>query len=156
MQFRCLNPKALAVVASVAAVTAAGCGGGSSSSKTTATKAPASTSAAASTTAAPAPTSTKKHSGSDLSGAWSGHYSGSFNGTFKLNWKQSGSKLAGTINLSSAGNNVPLHGSVNGSSIRFGTVGSEAVTYTGSVSGNSMSGSYKTPQGGGSWSANKG
>lgn len=154
MQFRCLNPKTLAVVASVAAVTAAGCGGGGSSSKTTAAKPRSSTPAAATTT--PAPASTKKSSGSDLSGAWSGHYSGSFNGTFKLNWKQSGSKLAGTINLSSAGNNVPLHGSVNGSSIRFGTVGSEAVTYTGSVSGNSMSGSYKTPQGGGSWSANKG
>ena len=44
---------------------------------------------------------------------------------------------------------------MNGSSIQFGTVGSSAITYTGTVSGNSMSGSYQTPGGGGSWSAHK-
>jgi hypothetical protein len=44
--------------------------------------------------------------------------------------------------------------------ISFGTVGSQAITYSGSVSGDSMSGTYKvqTPNGsvGGSWSATKG
>ena len=48
-----------------------------------------------------------------------------------------------------------VNGTVSGSSIRFGTVGSSAITYTGTVSGNSMSGSYQTPGGGGSWSAHK-
>jgi hypothetical protein len=43
---------------------------------------------------------------------------------------------------------------VQGSAIRFGAVGAGA-TYTGSVSGKSMSGRYKTPQGGGPWSAHK-
>ena len=39
---------------------------------------------------------------------------------------------------------------------QFGTVGSVAITYTGTVSGSSMSGSYNAPGGGGPWSANKG
>jgi hypothetical protein len=38
---------------------------------------------------------------------------------------------------------MPIQGTVVGSSIRFGTVGSTGITYTGTVSGNSMSGSYK-------------
>jgi hypothetical protein len=44
---------------------------------------------------------------------------------------------------------------VSGSSINFGAVG--VVTYTGTVSGNSMSGSYTDLANGqmGSWSANK-
>jgi hypothetical protein len=44
---------------------------------------------------------------------------------------------------------------VSGGSIKFGTVGGPAITYTGSVSGGSMSGSYSTPKGKGSWSASK-
>jgi len=38
---------------------------------------------------------------------------------------------------------MPIQGTVAGNSIRFGTVGSSGITYTGTVSGNSMSGSYK-------------
>ena len=49
---------------------------------------------------------------------------------------------------------------MNGGTISFGTVGSQAITYSGSVAGGSMSGTYKvqTPNGsvGGSWSATKG
>jgi hypothetical protein len=45
---------------------------------------------------------------------------------------------------------------VSGGSIRFGTVGSAAITYTGSVSGTSMSGTYQVAGSpGGSWSATK-
>jgi len=43
---------------------------------------------------------------------------------------------------------------VHGSGIKFGAVDFGA-TYTGSVSGKSMSGSYRSPQGGGTWSAHK-
>jgi hypothetical protein len=93
---------------------------------------------------------------SSLTGAWSGKYSGAYRGTFTLQWTQSGSTLSGTIKLSSTrGGKVPLKGTVRGNTIRFGTVGSAAITYTGSVSGKSMSGSYKTPGGGGPWSAHK-
>ena len=92
---------------------------------------------------------------SSLSGGWSGKYSGAYHGTFTLHWTQSGSQLRGTIKLSSAGGPVGLKGSVRGSSIKFGTVGGPAITYSGSASGRSMSGRYQTPGGGGSWSAHR-
>jgi hypothetical protein len=63
--------------------------------------------------------------------------------------------LSGTIKLSTERSKLGLNGTVRGSTIRFGTVGSAAITYSGSVSGKSMSGSYHTPGGGGSWSAHK-
>lgn len=145
MRSHLTKPRRRLVAVGLAGATllAAGCGSGGASS--TARK-PA---------AAPVPKSTSASSSSGaLSGKWSGHYSGAFGGTFDLNWKQAGSKLAGTINLSPGGT-MALHGTVNGSAIKFGTVGSEAITYTGSVSGSSMSGNYNTPTGGGSWSASK-
>ena len=90
-----------------------------------------------------------------LSGKWSGQYSGAFTGTFTITWQQSGSNLSGTINLSSDGS-PSVHGTVQGGAIQFGTVGSAAITYSGSVSGNSMSGTYQVANGGsGSWSATK-
>jgi hypothetical protein len=101
------------------------------------------------------------HSHGSLSGKWSGSYSGAFSGTFKLTWTQSGQNLGGTIMISGF-KNVPtsIHGTVQGASIRFGTVGSESITYSGSVSGNSMSGTWKIQaggrsMGGGSWKASK-
>jgi hypothetical protein len=110
----------------------------------------ATSSAAASSTSAPA-------AAAGLSGKWSGQYSGAFSGTFSLNWTQSGSSLSGHIALSyPAGDFLSLHGSVNGSAITFGTVGSTAITYSGTVSGNSMSGNYQVQgSGGGPWSATK-
>jgi hypothetical protein len=96
-----------------------------------------------------------------LSGKWSGHYSGSFSGTFKLAWQQSAQNLSGTI-IVSGFNNTPtsIHGTVHGVSIRFGTVGSESITYSGSVSGKSMSGTWSIQAGGrslgqGSWDASR-
>lgn len=89
-----------------------------------------------------------------LAGTWSGTYGGAFSGTFTLHWSQTGSKLKGSIKLSKPSGTYPISGSVQGSAIRFGAVGVGA-TYTGSVSGTSMSGRYKTPQGGGPWSAHK-
>lgn len=91
---------------------------------------------------------------SKLSGTWSGHYSGTFSGTFTLHWKQSGSRLRGSIVLSNPSGKYGISGSVRGSTIKFGAVGVGA-TYTGSVSGKSMSGRYRTPNGGGAWSAHK-
>ena len=89
-----------------------------------------------------------------LSGLWSGMYSGAYQGTFILNWKQSGSSLSGKIKLSSPGVTLGIRGKVSGdNSIQFGAVG--FVTYSGSVSGNSMSGTYRSPRRGGTWSATK-
>ncbi len=96
-----------------------------------------------------------------LSGKWAGSYSGSFSGTFAVSWTQMGQKLSGTIKIS-AFNSVPtsIHGSVHGNAITFGTVGTEAITYSGSFSGSSMSGTWKIQAGGramgsGSWSASR-
>ncbi len=77
------------------------------------------------------------------------------NGTFTLTWTQSGSSLSGTIQLSSPGDNLHITGTVSGSGISFGAVG--VVTHSGTVSGNSMSGSYTDVANGqnGSWSANE-
>ena len=106
--------------------------------------------------AAPATSAPAAASG-PLSGKWNGQYGGSYQGTFVLHWLQAGSKLNGHINISAPPSTLPIHGSVNGTSIQFGTVGSYAITYTGTVSGNSMSGTYKVGSvQGGNWSASKG
>jgi hypothetical protein len=91
-----------------------------------------------------------------LSGTWAGTYGGTYHGTFTLHWKETRSRLSGTIKLSTnPGAKPSVTGSVHGSTIRFGTVGSAAITYSGTVSGKSMSGTYHTPAGGGSWKAHK-
>lgn len=96
---------------------------------------------------------------SALSGKWSGQYSGAYTGTFTLRWRQSGSHLNGTIHLSNSAATLPINGSVDGTAIRFGTLGSTAITYSGTVSGNSMSGTYQVHATngtvGGPWSATK-
>jgi hypothetical protein len=94
-----------------------------------------------------------------LSGKWAGHYSGSFSGDFTVRWRQTGAHLHGTIHLSNPGNTMPINGTVHGSTISFGTVGSMAITYSGTVSGSSMSGTYKVHSAngasGGPWSASR-
>jgi len=126
-----------------------GSGGGSGGVGTTAHSSAPATKAAAS----------RHNAAGALSGTWSGHYSGSYNGNFTVRWHQSGSRLHGTIHISNPGNTMPINGIVHGSTITFGTVGSLAITYSGTVSGTSMSGTYKV-QGqngtsGGPWSGSK-
>ena len=144
------------IAVSVGLVLALGACSSSSSSDTSSTS---STSAPPVSTVPPATSAPADTGTGELSGKWTGQYDGTFQGTFVLNWQQSGSKLSGTIQLSTEGGSLPVTGTVNGGSIDFGTVGSQAVTYTGSVSGNSMSGTYKVQgqngSAGGSWSATK-
>ena len=93
-----------------------------------------------------------------LSGTWHGTYSGGFSGTFVVRWTQGATRLHGTIALSNPARTMPLNGKVTGSKIAFGTVGSTAITYTGSVSSSdtSMSGNYEVGnQPAGTWSATK-
>jgi hypothetical protein len=147
-------PQAL-LVATAAAVLAAGLAACSTSTSTSSTGGTGRTHASG-PKAKPAKAVTRPKSTSALSGKWSGTYSGSYDGTFKLKWHQSGSHLHGMITISNPGSTLPINGTVNGSAIRFGTVGSTAITYTGTVSGNSMSGTYKVGNaGGGPWSASK-
>jgi hypothetical protein len=139
------------LAAPVALLLAAGC-----SSAPTRTPAISAPTAPAASTASSSPASAAPAAPAGLSGKWSGQYGGSYSGTFILRWHQDGSKLSGTIRLSAPATTMPIHGTVNGCVIRFGTVGSVGITYSGSVSGNSMSGSYQVASGngaGGHWSA---
>jgi hypothetical protein len=97
-----------------------------------------------------------RYSTAKLGGTWSGSYSGSYKGTFTIHWTQGRSgALKGSITLSRPHGTYSITGSVRGSTITFGAVGAGA-TYNGSVSGSSMSGHYKTGDGGsGHWSAHK-
>ena len=119
--------------------------------------APAATTSAPATPAVAAATDPS----SDLAGHWSGQYGGAYSGTFTLNWRQAGSALTGTIKISGFGDSAePIHGTVDGSGIKFGTVGTGThVTYSGSFSGSSMSGTWKVStnagSAGGDWSASK-
>ena len=139
------------------AMTLAACSSsGNSATQVTATES-AKANPAAPTASAPA----QSAASTGLSGKWRGQYSGAYQGHFLLRWHQSGSRLSGTITLSAPSRGtVPIHGTVTGSTIKFGTVGSEDITYSGSASGNSMSGTWqiKGPSGsagGGPWSASK-
>jgi len=91
-----------------------------------------------------------------LGGTWKGSYSGSYSGTFTIHWRQKASgALTGKITLSRPQGTYGISGKVRGFAITFGAVGAGA-TYTGSVSGSSMSGKYKTGDGGsGHWNAHK-
>jgi hypothetical protein len=140
------------------AMTLAACSSsGSSGTQVTATQ-----SAKADPAAAPAASaSAQAAASSGLSGKWRGQYSGAYQGHFLLRWHQSGSRLSGTITLSAPSHGtVPIHGNVQGGTIKFGTVGSEDITYSGSASGDSMSGTWQIkgpsgPMGGGPWSASR-
>ena len=100
------------------------------------------------------PTHKPVHKISTLAGTWLGKYSGGYSGTFTIKWKQVGTRLIGTIHLSSPSGTYGITGSVHNGAISFGAVDVGA-TYTGTVSGTSMSGTYKAAPQGGSWSAKK-
>jgi uncharacterized protein YjiK len=165
---RSSSPSKVLLIAFVAVLTMVTVACSSASpTTTTATTAPAvtttaaasttTTAAAASSTTAATTTSTTAMAAGDLSGTWSGTYDGDFQGTFDVTWQQSGTELSGTITLSSMEGTIPITGTVDGDSIEFGLVGEQSITYSGSISGDSMSGTYEVGDGAGSgtWSATK-
>ncbi|HEY3578215.1 MAG TPA: hypothetical protein VGK68_09535 [Gaiellaceae bacterium] len=89
-----------------------------------------------------------------LAGKWKGHYSGAYSGHFTIRWRKTGSRLHGSITLSSPHGKYGISGSVRDGKIKFGAV-SVGAKYKGKVRGTSMSGTWTSPQGGGSWSATK-
>ncbi len=145
----------LAFFAVPAALLLAACG--SSPKSAPPAQVPTAKAVASASSAAPAG-GTAPSASAGLSGTWSGHYSGSYQGSFTLSWTQSGSRLTGTIKISAPASTMGINGTVRGDSISFGTVGSYGITYSGKVSGGSMSGSYLVGdgnQGTGPWSAAK-
>ena len=124
--------------------------------------APRATTTRATTASPPTPASSTSVSArvatAALSGTWDGHYSGGYSGRFTLTWTESGSSLNGTIRLSSPSASLPIHGTLSSGHISFGTVGSTQITYTGSVSGATMTGRYLFAGGAGgtgNWDASK-
>ena len=98
-----------------------------------------------------------------LSGAWMGTWTNETPaavGTFTLTWAQQGTLLVGAIgvtgsNCISAGN---VTGNLDGNKISFGAVeGTKTITYVGTVSGNTMTGTYSSECGPskGTWTAVK-
>lgn len=89
-----------------------------------------------------------------LAGKWTGSYSGAVSGHFTIHWKQNGSLLHGHITLSNPQGKYGIAGSVKRGKIKFGAV-SVGAKYQGTFKGKSMSGTWTSPQGGGSWHATK-
>ena len=110
--------------------------------------------ACCSTALAAANASSSQTATKSLAGKWKGHYSGAVSGHFTLSWTQRGSVLHGSITLSRPSGKYGISGSVTNGKIKFGAV-SVGAKYKGTVRGNSMSGTWTSPQGGGSWSATK-
>jgi hypothetical protein len=106
------------------------------------------------TTLAAASASSSHATTMNLAGKWKGHYSGAVSGRFTLRWRQNGSLLHGSITLSKPAGTYGISGSVNNGKIKFGAV-SVGARYKGKVRGSSMSGTWTSGQGGGSWSAAK-
>jgi hypothetical protein len=146
--------RALGITLTALAMTLAACSSASNTTANTTKHHAAAPSAAAPAASQPAPAA----AASALPGTWRGQYGGSYQGTFVLHWHQSGPKLDGHIHISNPASTLPIHGQLAGGSIRFGTVGSYRITYTGTVSGASMSGTYQVNGvgQGGNWSASKG
>ena len=106
------------------------------------------------TTLAAANASSSDVATTGLAGKWKGHYGGAVSGHFTLHWRKTGSRLRGSITLSNPQGTYGISGSVNNGKIKFGAV-SVGAKYRGTVRGTSMSGTWTSPQGGGSWSATK-
>jgi hypothetical protein len=90
-----------------------------------------------------------------LGGKWKGTYGGAVSGHFTIHWKQTGTTLHGTIKLSNPSGKYAIDGGVRGKKIKFGalTVGAR---YKGVLHGTkSMSGTWTSAEGGGSWKAHK-
>ncbi len=108
-----------------------------------------------STALAAASSSTHSAAQVKLAGKWKGQYSGAFSGHFTLHWTQTGRKLSGAIKLSNPKGKYGIDGSIrHGGKVKFGALGVGA-SYKGTVHGKTMSGTWSSPQGGGSWSARK-
>lgn len=77
-----------------------------------------------------------------------------FAGKLAIRWKQTKTRLSGTIALSSQRGRYAIGGTITPKGIKFGAVSVGAV-YTAKVSGPTMSGTWQSPQGGGTWSAHR-
>lgn len=89
----------------------------------------------------------------NLSGTWEGLATGPFNGFITLTVTQTGKTLDGTITMSTPTETIHVTGDLSGNRITLEAVG--VVTYDGTLSGSTISGSYTDLANGkaGTWSA---
>lgn len=122
--------------------------------------------ASAATAASPSSSPLKAAVPSAIDGRWNGTYSSTSSpgsdGTFEVTYRTSASgQLSGTIAIHSTPcvSTGTVNGRVQGTTITFGAVhGAQSIAFTGSVSGNEMSGTYDAPDcghGKGTWTASR-
>lgn len=133
----------LAVAAVLGSVLLAACGG---SSSTTSTKRATTTSATPSAqTTQPAPSAT----GAAISGTWRGTATSQAHpgrtSSFTVVFSQRGSTVSGPVTLTGGCiSQGSVTGTLVGQTIQFGVVERAGIEFTGTFSGSSMSGSYKS------------
>ena len=92
----------------------------------------------------------------NLSGTWGGlNTAGPLNSFMTLTLTQTGKALDGTVAMQSPPENVHISGGVSGNAVSFGAAG--VISFTGTLSGSTLSGSYTSIANGkassGSWTA---
>ncbi len=154
-------PRTLLAVTCLAALAVTGCSSGSTTAKSSPSTAPSSVgssgqpSTSATTTAPPAQ--------SAIAGDWAGTYTSTSTpgatGTFRMTFTVTGNRVSGPIQIDNSacvGRGI-ITGTLNGNQITFGAVhAAQQITYTGVISGNTMSGTYSAPRCGratGTWRA---
>jgi hypothetical protein len=100
--------------------------------------------------------STAPSAAASIAGTWQGTWTSKaypgLTGHFTLMFTQQGSTLSGSISITGSGciSAATITGVINGSQLTFGVVqGAETVSYTGTWSGASMSGTWVISQGSG-------
>ena len=143
---RTVLPLALSIVVVVLSACATG-----STEVTTGASGPTQTGAAATGPTATGPTAPTGPTGVTLAGTWTGSWESEapgVSGTFTMKIEQTGSGFTGTIAIADTPcvSNGSVIGSVDGDTINFGAVEAEnEVAFSGSISGDSMSGTYQSP-----------
>jgi hypothetical protein len=150
----------VAVAGGAAAAAGGGGGGSSDTSSTTSTGADSSATGTGGDSSAASTDGGSSSASTDVTGVWSGH-AGSDSITFNL--VQSGNSISGTHTTVPEPGNGPtnagsLSGTINGNSISLTVVfsdGSPSAALNGTVSGNTMSGSWSDGPDSGPWSVTK-
>lgn len=151
---------ASAAVTLVLAATACSSSGGSGGSPSASAAGEVPTSPPATT--ATSPSAAQDDAGNAIDGAWDGSWSSTsspgVSGSFTVTFTESGNQLKGSITATNTPciQGAAVTGTLDGNRIVFGKA--NTVDYTGTVSGNSMSGTYAAPACGqdkGDWRATK-
>jgi hypothetical protein len=161
---RTLRRKSLvgaAILVTACLLLSSGCsssGNGKASTSTPNTASATSSSAAAPSSAASSTAASSPAAEDKIAGTWNGTFTGgTSSGMFKVVFTQQGETIAGNITITGNGGNAqgPIRGKLTGSNITFGAVGGTAISFTGSFSGNSMSGTYRSGTDTGTWKATR-